>query len=184
VAAIEDAALALVGRDGFVATTAEQIAETAGISPRTFFRYCPTKIDALLAVSTEIEDDIAAELAGCGGPRTLAEVERAIAAVLVRTETERPASLDRLLRVRALIDTDDGLRDALLARDARHVLDLHVRWGGAVGQPVFAVPIALLTLRSAIDDWSRRRPTEPALRLSVCHGAAIERLRETVTGRR
>jgi len=41
--ALTDAALALFARDGFDATTTDQIAERAGVSPRTFFRHFPTK---------------------------------------------------------------------------------------------------------------------------------------------
>lgn len=40
---IEQAAIALFERDGFTETTIEQIAELAGVAPRTFFRYFPTK---------------------------------------------------------------------------------------------------------------------------------------------
>ena len=38
-----DAALELFARDGFDATHSDRIAERAGVSPRTFFRYFPTK---------------------------------------------------------------------------------------------------------------------------------------------
>ena len=38
-----DAALELFARDGFEATHSDRIAERAGVSPRTFFRYFPTK---------------------------------------------------------------------------------------------------------------------------------------------
>lgn len=41
--ALIDAALELFARDGFDATTAEAISTRAGLSPRTFFRYFPTK---------------------------------------------------------------------------------------------------------------------------------------------
>jgi AcrR family transcriptional regulator len=41
--ALIDAALELFARDGFDATHSDRIAEQAGVSPRTFFRYFPTK---------------------------------------------------------------------------------------------------------------------------------------------
>jgi AcrR family transcriptional regulator len=41
--ALIDAALELFARDGFDATHADRVAERAGVSPRTFFRYFPTK---------------------------------------------------------------------------------------------------------------------------------------------
>jgi AcrR family transcriptional regulator len=41
--ALIDSALALFARDGFDATTTDQISQAAGVSPRTFFRYFPTK---------------------------------------------------------------------------------------------------------------------------------------------
>ena len=45
--AIEDVALELFSKQGYEATTVEEIADRADISPGTFFRYFPTKGDVL-----------------------------------------------------------------------------------------------------------------------------------------
>jgi AcrR family transcriptional regulator len=47
-AAIQQQALRLIGEQGYAATTVEQIAEAAEVSPSTFFRYFPTKEDVVL----------------------------------------------------------------------------------------------------------------------------------------
>jgi AcrR family transcriptional regulator len=47
-AAIQDAALDLIARQGYDATTCEQIAAAAEVSPATLFRYFPTKEDVVL----------------------------------------------------------------------------------------------------------------------------------------
>lgn len=49
--AIIDAALDLFERNGYEATTIEDIAGEANISPRTFFRYFDTKLEVILAES-------------------------------------------------------------------------------------------------------------------------------------
>src|SRR5574338_491117 len=46
---LEDVALDLFERQGFDSTTIEQIAGGAGLAPRTFFSYFPTKDDLVLA---------------------------------------------------------------------------------------------------------------------------------------
>jgi AcrR family transcriptional regulator len=48
-AAIQEHALRLFREQGYAETTVEQIAEAAEISPSTFFRYFPTKGEAVLA---------------------------------------------------------------------------------------------------------------------------------------
>ncbi|GID29692.1 TetR family transcriptional regulator [Paractinoplanes brasiliensis] len=47
-AAIRDAAMGLFAAQGYAATTVEQIAEAAEVSPSTFFRYFPTKEDVVV----------------------------------------------------------------------------------------------------------------------------------------
>jgi AcrR family transcriptional regulator len=47
-AAIREAAMGLFERQGYAATTVEQIAEAAEVSPSTFFRYFPAKEDVVL----------------------------------------------------------------------------------------------------------------------------------------
>ncbi|QDP97628.1 TetR family transcriptional regulator [Microlunatus elymi] len=55
--ALQAAAIRLMSENGFARTTIDQIADAADVSPRTFFRYFPSKESALL---TDLQDEVVA----------------------------------------------------------------------------------------------------------------------------
>ena len=59
---LEEVALELFERDGFDKTTIDKISEAAGLAPRTFFSYFPTKDDLVLADYSQRLDRILTEL--------------------------------------------------------------------------------------------------------------------------
>ncbi|MVA77512.1 TetR family transcriptional regulator [Auraticoccus sp. F435] len=56
------AALRLVDERGLEGTTTEEIAQAAGVSPRTFFNYFPTKESALVGVDAELAEAMLAAI--------------------------------------------------------------------------------------------------------------------------
>ncbi len=81
---IELAALELFARKGAAAVSVEQIADAAGISVRTFFRYFPTRDDVMLALPQRQVEGLCA--AAMSRPEHESVLEAFIGAVRVQGE--------------------------------------------------------------------------------------------------
>lgn len=124
--AIRDAALELFIEQGSQATTADDIAERAGISTRTFFRYFDTKESAALPAVNWIRNRFDERAGSVHGIRdvapTLDNVFIAAIAHLDEAESERSRKFFRLITTDAIIRDAAGARDAHLEQWLVHRL--------------------------------------------------------------
>lgn len=106
---LHDAAMALFAEQGFAATTVPQIADRAGLTTRSFFRWYPDKREVLFAGEEELPGVVARVFADA--PPDLAPldvVRHGFRAVLdIRLESLKPELLARW----RIIRTDEGLRE-------------------------------------------------------------------------
>jgi AcrR family transcriptional regulator len=152
-AAIRQHALRLFREKGYDATTVEQIAAAAEVSPSTFFRYFPTKEDVVLRddFDDRILDAFQRQPASLSPIAALRVAFREASGTFTATEWDelrQAAALSATvpeIRARQLDDlsrTIDVLADALAKRTGRSADDLAVRtYVGAV----FGVIIANYT---------------------------------------
>jgi AcrR family transcriptional regulator len=137
-AAIREHALRLFRERGYSATTVEQIAEAAEVSPATFFRYFPTKEDVVLQDDLDIVT-LAALQAQPAGLSPIAAFRAAAAAARQQltpddlsrfTETTRLTLTVPEIRARALdelIRTNTVIATAIAMRAGRSADDCAVR---------------------------------------------------------
>jgi AcrR family transcriptional regulator len=178
-AAIQTHALRLIAEQGYEATTVEQIAEAAEISPSTFFRYFPTKEDVVVEDGYDPMILAAFEAAGTA-ERPLTRLRAAVREVLSMIGDEEAQILERTqlifavpaLRARTLqnmLSTMDLLAGTLarasgLPADDRRVriftgaivgawMVVLVRWAEGNGEERLAEILdeALATLEDGLD---------------------------------
>ncbi|GIH63183.1 acyl-CoA-like ligand-binding transcription factor [Microbispora siamensis] len=135
---IQEEALRLFAEQGYEATTIEQIAEAAEVSPSTFFRYFPTKEDV---VARGDYDQIILEMIKAQPPdlppltalrtafRTAFASMRAeeLDKVLARAKLSASVPALRARTLDGLFDTIDMLAGAVAERAGRDPRDLAVR---------------------------------------------------------
>jgi AcrR family transcriptional regulator len=136
--AIREAMYALVEEQGYEATTIEQIAERAEVSPSTVFRYFPTKEDIVLTDEYDplIMEELRARPAGEPWPESLRHVmHRAISVGMMdahsvsrlrtRLMVEVPAVRSRMME--SMSETGRLLCQAIGERTGRDPQSLEVR---------------------------------------------------------
>jgi len=116
-AAIQQHALRLFREQGYDATTVEQIAEAAEVSPSTFFRYFPTKEEVVLydVLDPLMINALRAQPAGLSPIQALRDAFRAAAAAIPAEE------LARQRERAALFLSVPALRAAVLDELARSI---------------------------------------------------------------
>ena len=172
---IADAAIELFERQGVTATTVEEIAEAAGIAPRTFYRHAVTKENALFVDDDSMERLIARVRAVDGSaPEVRRTIEQAYLASIDAFDAEQPDTHTRILRARRLVLAEPALLSRALARDDEYVQALTTLVLHADDDPdadeiqARAVVTAITTnVRLAYDEWARR--AERGEKASVRH---------------
>ncbi|MGI5471941.1 TetR/AcrR family transcriptional regulator [Streptomyces sp. CA-132043] len=110
---IAEAAAELFSDRGYEATTVEHIAAAAGISLRTFYRYCPAKEDALTPVYTASVSGLVDQLAVRPADEPL--VEAVGAAFTEGAALRRLADAERARRLLRVMGSVPALRTRWLA---------------------------------------------------------------------
>ena len=150
-AEIQRQALLLFQRQGYAATTIEQIAAAAEVSQSTFFRYFPTKEEVVLyddydpiLMAALVRQP--AELSPIAAiRRTLREVYAQIPQDQLKLEIQRGRLVNsepelRARTLQATIDTADMLAEAVAERAGRDAHDFAVRnlVGAVIGSMIMA----------------------------------------------
>ncbi len=150
---LERAAIELFAAQGFAATTVPQITARAGLTTRTFFRHFADKREVLFG-GDEIPEFAARIIADA--PASLDPMTLIVGGLQIVAETRFASRKDEVRQRRAIISSDEGLRERELSK--RAALAEVIRDGFA-GRGVDARTAALLAdssvtvLNVAIGEW-------------------------------
>ena len=164
----EEAALEAFRSQGYTNTTIAQIAASAGLTERTFFRYFPDKAEVLFSRADWLEADIAGRIR-CA--QAAVHPLDAIVAALQETGRFFDDNRDKVLIREAVISAHSDLleRELLKMRQLATVIEEALQ-SRSVPFPVsrMAAETGVLIWRMAIDAW-RADPQKRAFGEHVCN---------------
>jgi AcrR family transcriptional regulator len=153
---IEDVAIELFERQGFDATTIEQIAAAADIAPRTFFSYFDTKDDVVLA---DYADRLGRILHELDQRPTDEPAWSALQASFAAAASDYVAEADRLSRRFAIMAATPSVQARSLQLQAgwEHTLTAHLatRLAATGGDPTprLLAAAAVAVMRASLQHW-------------------------------
>jgi AcrR family transcriptional regulator len=154
--ALREAALKLFASQGYDTTTIEEVAERAGVSARTFFRYFPTK-ESVLYLHEHLWFQSLTEIY-LAQPGSRSDIE-ALSATLVELAPELIPKRRSLLQHRRALASSPTLRGRQQDRHLEEIDELarSVAARRGLSSPdegcVLVAAITLLTHRHALDAW-------------------------------
>jgi AcrR family transcriptional regulator len=179
-------AIDLFAQRGFDAVTTDEIARAAGISPRTFFRYYPSKDEIVLELGSRLHDRLLA--AFDQRPSREGTVE-ALRRAYVATSTVLTEDRERVLRIGRVLASSPALRSASYGRpwaDGTPLVErVAARMGTSPADPrprVIAAAMAAVATaewHAWVDDGGTGDPAE---RIEAALTALEEGLRTLDTG--
>lgn len=140
--AIWDSALELFASKGFDETSVEEIAETAGVSRRTFFRYFESKNDLLAQCVIDYGDSIAAAIESSTRRESHGSVMRYVTRQVALAASADPRTLKSL----EIAAQYPAARTAQLSRTAQQQVRLSEAWRKRGADPIASELLASLTL--------------------------------------
>lgn len=150
-ASLIEAAADLCLRQGYDATTVEQIAAAADVSPRTFSRYFPTKESVITAMNGDMDAFIAAALRN--QPTGINEYEALLGAHLdvFGPDCERPTpGFRRMAVLIQIINKSESLRSSAFLRQR----EVEERIAFTVMGERMGVPASHPAVRMVADTWT------------------------------
>jgi AcrR family transcriptional regulator len=168
-----DAAYALFARQGFAATTVEQIADAVEVSARTFHRYFASKEDVALSVLTEQHDALVEALrTRPAGEPVMTAIRNAAVGVLRTYEADEDCDAFRFHQMQKLIANSPALRAAAAEHGTARTAEVAKLVGTRMGvdpaadpRPGLVAAVALCAAPAAVDARREHEPSRPASEL-------------------